>query len=244
VQRRESAAEPSPPASAEFDAHAQEYRALINRYASASGESLEFYIEQRISLLRERCEEAGAGPPERILDFGCGIGLTEVFLHKHFPDAEILGVDVSADSLRVAEGRGLPGVRFLIAQGDALPVEPASCDLVYSNGTFHHIARPEHGATMRALRRAVRPGGHAFVFENNPFNPVMLHAMHRSPLDRNAHTLRPGYLERLVQGAGFRAEPAEFYAFFPAALRGLRRFEPRLRRVPLGAQYFVWGRAA
>lgn len=115
---------------AEFDAHAEAYRAIINKYAAASGESLEFYIDHRLALLRARCDEAGARPPARILDFGCGIGLTELFLRRHFPDAEILGVDVSAESLRVEE-RGLPGVRFLVATDTALPVEAASCDLVY-----------------------------------------------------------------------------------------------------------------
>jgi SAM-dependent methyltransferase len=230
--------------SAEFDQYADSYRDVINKYAAASGESLEFYIELRIQLLRARLASVGAPPPARILDFGCGIGITEVHLRRHFPDAAIVGVDESAESIGVAERLGLPNARFVATRDEVLPIDAGSFDLVYSNGTFHHIDRARHAATVRQLYRAVRPGGHAFVFENNPYNPVMLYAMHRSPIDRDAHTLRPGYLAKVMRAAGFDARSPEFYAFFPAALARLRPAEPWLRRVPVGAQYFVWGTAA
>lgn len=228
---------------AEFDDHADEYRKLINKYAAASGESLEFYIAERVRLLRERCELAGAKPPTRILDFGCGTGDTETFLRRAFPTSPIIGVDVSVESLRVGESLGLADVAFRPIGPGELPVETGTCDLLYSNGTFHHIEHHEHARTLRDLRRTMRVGGHAFIFENNPFHPVMRWAMWRSPIDRNARTLRPSYLARKMREAGFRVRKPEFYAFFPAALGKLRPLEPSLARVPMGAQYFVWGTA-
>ncbi len=225
----------------EFDQYATGYRDIINKYASASGESFEFYIDLRIRLLARQLTDAGAPSPRRILDFGCGIGVTEVHLRRRFPDAEIVGIDASPESVRAAEGLGLEGVRFAVSHDGSPPPDEAPFDLVYSNGTFHHIDHALHPATLRRLRRATRDRGHLFVFENNPFNPVMRYAMFRSPIDRDARPLRPGYLARVVREAGFDAKAPQFYAFFPAGLRALRPAEEWLRSTPLGAQYFVWG---
>lgn len=228
---------------AEFDQYARDYKNIINKYAAASGESLEFYIELRIRLMKESLAAAGAPTPARILDFGCGIGVTEAHLRTHFPHAAIVAIDESEESIHAAEKLGLDNVRFAVSRDASPPAGEEPFDLVYSNGTFHHIDHARHAETLRTLRRATRSGAHAFIFENNPFNPVMRYAMWRSPIDRDAHPLRPGYLARIVREAGFDARGPEFYAFYPAALAFLRPTEELLHRVPLGAQYFVWGEA-
>jgi SAM-dependent methyltransferase len=233
----------------EFDRYVEDYKEIIDRGAALTGETFEYFIDLRLGLLAGEMEAAGAPAPLRILDFGCGIGATEKSLRARFPGSQIDGIDESAESIKAAEALGLPGVTFHLAPGDLargevpfrLPFDADSFDLVYSNGTFHHIDHARHGAIFGELRRVLRPGGHLFVFENNPFNPLMVRGMRQNPFDAGTKMLFPGYLRRLVRRAGLTARTPKYYVFYPKQLRRLRWSERYLRSLPLGAQYYVWG---
>ena len=55
----------------------------------------------------------------------------------------------------------------------------------------------------------------------------------------NAVLIRAPDLRRRVLDAAFADAKINYRIFFPHALRGLRRFEPTLTWLPLGAQYYV-----
>jgi len=228
-----------------FDGFAESYAESINKSAGLkmSGESFEFFIEYRISIMQQRLAVLSMLPKQAtLLDFGCGVGATESVLRRRFPEARIHGVDPSAESVREAEALGLPNVRFHVASGtNRLPFEDGSVDLVYSNGTFHHIDHAEHAAVFRELHRVTRPGGKVFIFENNPLNPLVVYAMKTDPVDVGTRTLFPWYLRRLFLEAGFEVHGVDFYVFFPKALKPLRDRESWFRKLPFGGQYVVWG---
>jgi ubiquinone/menaquinone biosynthesis C-methylase UbiE len=50
-------------------------------------------------------------------------------------------------------------VRFDRGFADALDYPDASFDRVFSSFMFHHLAREEKEATLRAVRRVLKPGG-------------------------------------------------------------------------------------
>ena len=110
-------------------------------------------------------------------------------------------------------------------------------DLVFASGVFHHIPFRAHDEHLREVLRVLKPGGRFVLFELNPFNPASLYVFLRSPFDRNAKLMFPRYSQKLLERYG-RAE-TKFYAFFPGFLRRLRRFEPYLEKIPLGAIYAV-----
>ncbi len=56
--------------------------------------------EELVTLLTEK-ELANA--PKRILDLGCGTGAIAIALAKNFPDAEVVAIDASPDSLALAK---------------------------------------------------------------------------------------------------------------------------------------------
>jgi SAM-dependent methyltransferase len=226
----------------EFDQYASDYKAIIDRNAAVTGETFEYFIELRVGLLAGAI--ARVATPRRILDFGCGIGATEKVLRERFPAAIIDGVDASAESIKAAEATGLRDVTFHFSESDRLPFGDASFDLVYSNGTFHHIDHGKHAAVFAELRRVLRPGGHLFVFENNPLNPLMVRGMRNNPFDAGTKMLFPWYLRRVVRGAGLFARAPKYYVFYPKQLKALRWSERYLRSVPVGAQYYVWATRA
>src|SRR5579872_4528990 len=219
---------------AEFDQYVAGYRDIINKNAAIVGESFEYFIDLRLDLLQAAARRAM--PPARVLDFGCGMGATQQAMRRRWPDAELHGIDPSPESIRAAEELGLANASFRVSSGYTLPYDAGTFDLVYSNGTFHHIDHAEHPAVFREIARVLRPGGNAFIFENNPYNPVSVIVMRRTPIDANTKMLFPPYLARLQRRAGLRVEAVRYYVFFPKPLKFLRPAEKYLMRVPMGAQ--------
>lgn len=133
------------------------------------GDTPERAYEDKLELLARFMEPelraivAGLGlqPGQRVLDAGCGIGLTTAWLAEQVaPDGEAIGVDLAqahvAAAERLTSATGLP-LRFM--QGDIadLPFAHGSFDLIWSSNTIYHLADPL--AATRALTRRLRPGG-------------------------------------------------------------------------------------
>jgi SAM-dependent methyltransferase len=112
----------------------------------------------------------------RILDAGCGTGVgTEYLLHLN-PDAAIVGIDLSAGALAVAQERcqksgvavdsqtGLARAEFHhLSLFDADQLE-GEFNLINCVGVLHHTPDPIRG--IQALAKKLAPGGllHVFVY--------------------------------------------------------------------------------
>lgn len=226
-----------------FDRYATDYATTINneRGMGLTGESFEYYLDLRLTMVRTLLAEETGRPPASIIDFGCGAGDTQVHLRRCFPDARLIGIDASAESVRVARERRLENVEFCVSDGLRFPVPDASVAVSYSNGTFHHVEHADHLEIARELYRVTEPGGHAFMFENNGLNPVVAWLMDHNEVDRGARRVSHWKLRRTFAKAGFRIRAVRFYAFFPKLLEPLRKRESAIGWLPFGAQYLVWG---
>lgn len=221
---------------AEFDQYADEYHADLARSISVSGEDQEFFAEGRIAWLKKYiCEKPET--PRTIMDFGSGTGSSIPFLLS-LPGAQsVLGIDVSPRTQELAkQTHNNDRVRFLLPH-EYRPDE--QIDLVFSNGTFHHIAPEDRAAALDYIHRSLRPGGLFALWENNPWNPGTRYVMSRCPFDQNAVPLSALKARRLLQTQGFEILSTEFLFIFPRALRWFRWLEPAASRLPLGAQYQV-----
>lgn len=108
----------------------------------------------------------------RILDVGCGDGMTDLGVFLRCRPQELVGVDPSKrfELLREVAARNHlpddwasdPRLRFEAADGNALPFEDDRFDVVLSWGSLEHIAGG-YGGTLREIRRVLRPGGLLFV---------------------------------------------------------------------------------
>lgn len=97
----------------------------------------------------------------RLLDAGCGPGSITAGLAEAVAPGEVVGVDVSPDAIaaasRLATERGVPNVRFEVADLHALPFGPGSFDAVFAHAVLQHV--PDASRAVRHLRRVLRPGG-------------------------------------------------------------------------------------
>jgi len=109
--------------------------------------------------------------PWRILDAGCGTGVSTDYLCHLNPGSRVLAVDISPGTLAVAKERtrrsGAAGwVRELrIDQRSLLDLDDeGEFDYVNSVGVLHHLDRPEEG--LRCLARRLAPTGllHLFLY--------------------------------------------------------------------------------
>jgi 2-polyprenyl-6-hydroxyphenyl methylase/3-demethylubiquinone-9 3-methyltransferase len=101
---------------------------------------------------------------QRVLDVGCGGGiLSDAMARK---GAQVLGIDLAAKALRVAQlhalEAGTPNVQYREISAEALAdQEPASFDAVTCMEMLEHV--PDPASVVRACSRLVKPGGWVFI---------------------------------------------------------------------------------
>lgn len=223
----------------EFDQYADDYDAALQKGLSVSGESKDYFAEGRAVWLAQ-CLTRLNVPAGDILDFGCGTGSATPYLLKLPGAKSVLGLEVSPQSLKVAERlHGAPHVRFELSSAHH---PGANLDLAFCNGVFHHIPVAERPNAVRYIHESLRPGGLFALWENNPWNPGTRYVMSRIPFDSDAITLSYLETQKLLRTVGFQILRTDFLFIFPRALRALRPLERLVTLLPLGAQYQVLAR--
>jgi ubiquinone/menaquinone biosynthesis C-methylase UbiE len=224
----------------EFDKFALEYNSMHTQNIQASGESPAYFAEYKVRDVRDLLASQNLNATN-ILDFGAGIGGSVEYFQKYLPQAQLTCLDVSEKSLELGRNRHGDRARFVVFDGKTIPFPAANFDLCFAACVFHHIPHAEHGHLLREFHRVLRPGGVAFVFEHNPWNPLTVRAVRDCPFDENAELIRASRLRSQLRAAGFRNVRSSYRVFFPRTLRQLRPLEPLLKWCPLGAQYFAAG---
>jgi len=221
---------------AEFDRFARSYEQDLAKSLAVTGESREFYAQKRIDWTVQ-CVARYGQSVRRILDYGCGDGANVPMLAARFKAEHVLGADVSAESIAVAQqANAAPGLQFLCTR-EWTP--DGTFDLAFTNGVFHHIPPAERPACLEAIRRALRPGGMFAFWENNPWNPGTQFVMSRCAFDEHAIKISPREAKKLLSSAGFKILRTDSLFYFPRPLSFLRPAEAWLSRLPLGGQYLV-----
>ncbi len=218
----------------DFDEYADRYEDLLQDQLSFFSKDRGYFSDHKASLAARQFDK----PPNRILDFGCGIGLSLPYLAKYFPNAELFATDISEKSLQhVAKTHQAVTV---LQNGE---VDGHCFDLIFAAGVFHHIPPAQRREACARLSACLSPGGRVCVFEHNPYNPVTRRMVSTCPFDEDAVLLKRRELANLLADTrGLTVERREYCLFFPEPLKGLQPIERFLGWLPLGGQYYVVAR--
>lgn len=157
----------------------------------------------------------------RVLDAGCGTGLTLTWLDRYHP-AQTVGIDLSWHALQFCHIRG----KRMLSQASVLEL-PFSNDyfgLIVCNDVLQHL--PGKGADHKALEelyRVLKPGGHLLIRTNSS------QSSREKPSNNEHHRLYSrDELRSRIERAGFLVSKATYANVLPALLPTLKQyFKPR-----------------
>lgn len=153
-----------------------------------------------------------------VVDIACGTGEPGLTLARQRPDLQVIGIDVAAQLIGLAEDKARQGavtnIRFQVSAAEALRLPTGSVDAVISRFGLL-FAVPETLASLREACRILRPGG-AFslavwgLFQDNKLNYAaflalssVLPADQIPQLGRLDGLAAPGLRESQLRDAGF-----------------------------------------
>jgi FAD/FMN-containing dehydrogenase/SAM-dependent methyltransferase len=166
-------------------------------------------------------DAAGVGPGTRLLDVGCGSGLTLVLAAQR--GAIPVGLDISPGLLGVARER-LPDADLREGDMEYLPFADATFDAVTGVNAFQFAGDPQRA--LREAARVTRPGGRVvaslFAAPERSQGTIAHEAMSalippEQAADHAPYTLSaPGHLEEALADAGLRlADSGEVVCRWP-----------------------------
>jgi demethylmenaquinone methyltransferase/2-methoxy-6-polyprenyl-1,4-benzoquinol methylase len=99
-------------------------------------------------------------PPSRdVLDLACGTGIVTCKLARRYPDARIVGVDLTEDFLQMARQKAARqhlNAEFVHANAETVPLQPEAFDCIVSSYLPKYV---EAGRLLDNVFPALRPGG-------------------------------------------------------------------------------------
>lgn len=108
--------------------------------------------------------------PARILDLGCGTGSTTLLLKQAFPDAEVIGLDLSPFMLVVAEQKAHRAnlkIHWQHGKAEQTGFPNASFDLVSASLLFHELPPQISEAVLKESFRLLKPGGEVAILDGS-----------------------------------------------------------------------------
>tara|TARA_R110001592_G_scaffold156341_5_gene386763 strand:- start:2873 stop:3574 length:702 start_codon:yes stop_codon:yes gene_type:complete len=221
-----------------FDEFAKDYRGTHDKSIELSGADSDYFSEYKVV---ELLKFENTNDKMKVLDFGCGDGNSSKYIRKHFHNADIKGIDVSAQSIEEAELKNIKNANFLAFDGAKIPFEDNQFDFIFTSMVFHHIEHRLHDNILKEIKRVLKPKGRFYNFEHNPHNPLTRKVVNECPFDKDAVLLKPSYNRKITVASGLKIEQLNFTLFLPRhkLFKPFFRLEKLLTWCPIGAQYYI-----
>ena len=133
----------------------------------------EYVLPPNETWVRQALIDAVKVQPRRILDLGCGTGSTTIMLKQAFPQADVIGLDLSPYMLVRAEDKAnTAGLDITWRHGDAEKTSfpDASFDLITAALLFNEIPVAVSQAILQECFRLLVAGGQVLILDESQKN--------------------------------------------------------------------------
>jgi ubiquinone/menaquinone biosynthesis C-methylase UbiE len=143
----------------------------LNHIAAVSYDQvMQYVLPPHETVVRQCLIDAVRVKPRRIIDLGCGTGSTTLMLKQAFPEAEVVGLDLSPYMLAVAgmkaQKAGL-NIEWLHSKAESVAFPDASFDLVAASFLFHETPPAISRAILRESFRLLKVGGQVAILDSS-----------------------------------------------------------------------------
>lgn len=129
-----------------------------------------YFVPPHETWVREDAIKMVQGDPKRILDLGCGTGSTTVLLQEVFPQAQVIGLDLSPYMLLMAEqkaqNRQLP-IQWCHGKAEDTGLDRETFDLVTASLLFHETPVDMSKTILRESFQLLKGGGQFLLLDGN-----------------------------------------------------------------------------
>ncbi|MEG4015104.1 MULTISPECIES: class I SAM-dependent methyltransferase [unclassified Microcoleus] len=143
----------------------------LNPSAAVSYDPITQYVlPPHETVVRQGLIDAVRVKPRRIIDLGCGTGSTTLMLKQAFPEAEVVGLDLSPYMLVVAEMKAQKAglnIEWLHGNAESVGFADSSFDLVAASLLFHETPPAVSRAILRESFRLLKVGGQVAILDGN-----------------------------------------------------------------------------
>jgi ubiquinone/menaquinone biosynthesis C-methylase UbiE len=130
----------------------------------------QYVLPPNETWIRQELIQAIKGQPRTILDLGCGTGSTTLMLKQAFPQAEVIGLDLSPYMLVMAEYKAKQAgleIQWLHGKAEATQLPDNKFDLVTASLLFHETPPLISQAILKESFRLLIPGGQVIILDGN-----------------------------------------------------------------------------
>lgn len=224
--------------STDFNKYADIYKSEIEKSIRFSGQTMDFFTEIKAQLIIKLAGKLGGDITRlNVLDLGCGIGQTDSFLVNKF--RTLCGIDIANTAVERARTLN-PTVDYKVYDGLNLPFSDGTFDIIITICVMHHLPLTQRNKFISEMKRVLKNGGLIMIFEHNPFNYFTRHAVAGCEFDKDALLISKTDLKKkLLSEKSLSMADEGYIIFFPFKGYFFRFIERVMKRLPLGAQYYL-----
>ncbi len=105
----------------------------------------------------------------KVIEIGCGVGITLAIIKKHRPDVQIIAADIDSNCLQITGERVPDAQQITIVEDHPFTDLGTGFDLIIASHVVEHLKNPYD--SMKQFMEMLKPGGYLIVAVPNPVRP-------------------------------------------------------------------------
>lgn len=198
----------------------------LNSGAAVSYDPITQYVlPPNETIVRQGLLERIRVKPSRIIDLGCGTGSTTLMLKQAFPQAEVIGLDLSPYMLVRAEDKAKTAglaIKWLHGNAEQTKLPAASFDLVTISLLFHETPAQVTQTILQESFRLLQAGGEVVVLDGNQQTLRQLDWLNNIFEEPYIREFAAGNLDAWMGKAGFAAVQTDDVWLVNQVTRGIK----------------------